>query len=86
MKKLIERFVAWGVYWCLVGVVAVEDEPKLEKFVSEVCKCDSSGGEDWGSCIIYPGCGFEVQPINGLRTQSALNIPERGIITNAMRS
>jgi hypothetical protein len=29
MRKLVDRFVAWCAYWSLLGVVVVEDEPKL---------------------------------------------------------
>ena len=36
--------------------------------------------------IVYPNCGIDVQPITGLRTQSSLGIPEKGIITNVLRS
>ena len=34
MRKLVERFVAWTIYWGMVGLVAVEDEAKLDKFIS----------------------------------------------------
>ena len=35
MKKLVERFVAWVIYWALLAIVFVEDQPKLEKMISE---------------------------------------------------
>ena len=82
---MIDRFVAWVLYWSMAGLVCVDDEPKLEKFVLEIARSESSG-EDLANSMIYPNCGLEVQPTNGLRTQSSLGIPERGIITNLLRS
>ena len=25
MKKIIDRFLPWALYWCLIGLVFVED-------------------------------------------------------------
>jgi hypothetical protein len=42
MKKFVDKFVAWCAYWSLLGVVTVEDEPKLEKFMNEIYKSESN--------------------------------------------
>ena len=83
---MIDRFVSWLIYWSLMGVIYVEDESKYEKLVTEITKNDNSMSEDIGNCIIYPNCGLDVHTISGLRTQSSLGIPEKGIITNLLRT
>jgi hypothetical protein len=40
MRKIVDRFVAWCTYWTLLGVVLVEDEPKLDKLISELYRSD----------------------------------------------
>ena len=52
----------------------------------EIAKIQTNYAEQLGNCIIYPNCGLEVQPLNGLRTQSSMSIPQKGIITNLLRS
>jgi hypothetical protein len=54
--------------------------------VAEVTKDDNFGTEELQNSIIYPNCGLEVQLMSGLRTQSSLGIPEKGIITNVLRT
>ena len=83
---MVDRFVSWLLYWGLMGVIFVEDESKYEKLVVELTKNENSSSEDLGNCIVYPNCGLEVQAISGLRTQSSLGIPEKGIITNLLRT
>lgn len=49
-------------------------------------KADNFSPDELPNSIIYPNCGLEVQLMSGLRSQSSLGIPEKGIITNVMRA
>lgn len=85
-KRVIDRLVSWLLYWSLLGIVLSNDQAKLEKYVAEVTKADNFGPDELPNSIIYPNCGLEVQLMSGLRSQSSLGIPEKGIITNVLRA
>lgn len=36
MKKFIDKFVIWSVFWSLVGLINCDEESKLEKLINEV--------------------------------------------------
>lgn len=72
MKKTVEKFVQWCILIVLYLHVSEESQAKLEKRFMEVCKCENSFQDSVIKYIIYPGSGIEVQPMNGLRTQSCL--------------
>lgn len=72
---MIDRFALWLIFWSLYGLVLVQDESQLEKMVLEMGRGDDFASEELSKSIIYPNSGLEVQLINGLRTQSSLNIP-----------